>query len=166
MTKFAQDTDVPVEKTRIELERLLQVYKAKATGFFNSPDGAAVVFEMNERRILFRMRLPDPTAKEFTEGRVNQTKAIRPASEAVARGRWERACRRRWRALLLSIKAKLVSVDEGIETFEDAFLAHVVMPDGSTVGDNVRSSIASAYKTNRMTPLLPGAAKQLPPPGA
>jgi hypothetical protein len=41
--------------------------------------------------------------------------------------------------LLLANKAKLSSVEDGIETFEDAFLAHIVMPDGTTVSQHVRA---------------------------
>ncbi len=155
MAKFASDTDVPIEKTRLELERLLGLYKARATAVFNSVTEAAVVFEMHERRVMFRMALPDRQAREFRLQKVGATgtKARTPAGQAAA---WEKACRRRWRALLLAIKAKLVSVDEGIETFEEAFMAHVVMPDGSTIGDHVKPRIAQAYKEQSMVPLLPG----------
>jgi hypothetical protein len=57
--------------------------------------------------------------------------------------------------LLLAVKAKLVSVDEGIETMEQAFLAHIIMPDGRTVGDHIKPRIATAYRDNKMVPLLP-----------
>jgi hypothetical protein len=68
---------------------------------------------------------------------------------------WEQACRSRWRALFLCIKAKLESIESGIETFEDAFLAHIQMPDGKTVAEHVKPNIAIAYQTNPMQPLLP-----------
>jgi hypothetical protein len=58
-------------------------------------------------------------------------------------------------ALLLAVKAKLVAVDDGIETFEEAFMAHVVMPDGRSVGDHIKPRIASAYREHQMVPLLP-----------
>jgi hypothetical protein len=155
MAKFAADTDVSVEKTRIELERLLGQYKARSTAVFNSPTEAAVVFEMHERRVMFRMSLPDMAMKEFTHKNNGAAGWIQRSAQAQSAA-WEKACRRRWRALLLAIKAKLVSVDEGIETFEEAFMAHVVMPDGQTVGDHVKPRIASAYKDQKMIPLLPG----------
>ena len=63
-----------------------------------------------------------------------------------------------WRALALSIKAKLVGVDDGIETFEQAFMAHVVMPDGLTLGDHVTPKIAAAYESGKMPALLPPSA--------
>lgn len=127
--KFAQDTKVPASQTRGEIEDLLTKRKARAVAVFNSVDSVAVVFEMGERRIIFRLQMP---------------------GEDEARER-----RRRWRALLLTIKAKLAAVDDGIETFDEAFLAHIVMPDGLTVAEHTLSNIESAYKGGPMQPLLP-----------
>lgn len=129
---YAKGTKVPVEKTRMEIERLLTQHKARATAVFTSPEAAAVCFEMQERRVKFLLTLPKMGSASF-----------------------DRQSREKWRALLLSIKAKLVSVESGIETFEDAFMAHVVMPDGSTVSEHVRPKIADAYKSQKMVPLLP-----------
>lgn len=158
MAKFAEHTEVSVESSRAELERLLRTYRATSTAFFNSHDKAAVAFEMRERRILFKLPLPARDDKAFTHGRVNQSSGLKRLSDSQAEKRWEKACRRKWRALVLAIKAKLVSVEEGVESFEDAFMAHVVMPDGQTVADHVRPRIASAYKEGKMVPLLPGPA--------
>ena len=63
--------------------------------------------------------------------------------------------RQRWRALLFCIKAKLESVEAKIETFEEAFLAHVVLPDGKTVGEHALPAVAAIYKGGQLTPLLP-----------
>lgn len=87
-----------------------------------------ICFEMNDRRVMFRTAMPDD----------------------------EQQTRAKWRALLLCIKAKLESVESGIESFENAFMAHVVMPDGRTVGEHIRPRIASAYAEGKMVPLLPG----------
>jgi hypothetical protein len=57
--------------------------------------------------------------------------------------------------LFLCIKAKLESVESGIETFEEAFLAHVLTPNG-TVYDQVHPRLAEIAKTGQMVPLLPG----------
>lgn len=164
--RFAQGTDVPVDRTRLELESLLRAYEAQAVAVFTSDDSNAVAFEMRDRRILFKVRLPDRASRAFTHARSNQHNSEKQLSSGAAFNRWEKACRRKWRALLLAIKAKLVAVDEGIETFEEAFLAHVVLPDGQTVGELTRPRIATAYKENRMVPLMPSGAAQLPGPGA
>jgi hypothetical protein len=58
-------------------------------------------------------------------------------------------------ALALAIKAKLEAVESGIATFEEEFLAYVVLPDGQSVGQHVLPNIEQAYVTNKMPPLLP-----------
>jgi hypothetical protein len=161
--RFAQDTDVPIDRTRLELEALLRAYKARAVAVFTSSDENAVAFEMQERRILFKVRLPDPAGPEFTHSKPGKFHPAKKLSDGAAYNRWDQACRRKWRALLIAIKAKLVAVDEGIETFEEAFLAHVVLPDGQTVGELTRPRIATAYKEQKMVPLMPSG-PALPPP--
>jgi hypothetical protein len=58
--------------------------------------------------------------------------------------------RARWRALLLVIKAKLESVESGIATFEEEFMAQIVLPDDQTVGQWVLPEVARIYETGRM----------------
>ena len=99
-----------------------------------------VAFTMQNRNIRFVLPLPDPTDKEFTHTPSRGTRR----SETDAHKAWEQACRQRWRALALAIKAKLEAVETGITTFEQEFLAHIVMPDGHTVSDHVIPHIAEA----------------------
>lgn len=62
--------------------------------------------------------------------------------------------RRRWRALSLSIKAKLETVASGISEFETEFMAYMVLPNGKTVAENILPEIARAYETGKMPKLL------------
>jgi hypothetical protein len=39
---------------------------------------------------------------------------------------------------------------------EQEFLAHILLPDGSTVGEQVAPGIAFAYESRSMLQLLPG----------
>ena len=58
-----------------------------------------------------------------------------PAGDTKAdENRRVKYARARWRALGLCIKAKLESIASGIETLDEAFLAHVVLDDGHTTG--------------------------------
>lgn len=68
---------------------------------------------------------------------------------------WEQACRQKWRALALVVKAKLEAVESGISEFEEEFLAHIVLPDGQTVGRWMQPQIADAYGSGKMPPMLP-----------
>lgn len=60
--------------------------------------------------------------------------------------------RTRWRALLLVIKAKLEAVESNIATFEDEFLAHVLLPNQQTVAEYIGPTVAQIYETGRMPP--------------
>lgn len=152
--KFAENTDVPVSRTRAELEDLLGKYGATATAIFNSADSAAVAFEMHGRRIMMKLKLPTIDSDEFQYA-VYGARGRQKRTAEAAKLALEKACRRKWRSLLLAVKAKLVAVEDEVETFEEAFMAHVVMPDGTTVADHVRPRIAQAYRDQKMVPLLP-----------
>ena len=70
--------------------------------------------------------------------------------------------RQRWRAALLWLKAQKEAIDLHFLTFEQAFLTHLLLPDGSTAGQFLLPQIAVAYDTGQMPRTLPG----LPDPGA
>lgn len=150
---YAAATDVSVEKSRAEIERLIIRYGATSTAFMNGPGRAMIMFEASNRRIVFELPLPDPGDRKFAkDGRGS----LRSKDKIMAA--WEQACRSRWRALALVIKAKLEAVESGITTFEDEFLAHIMMPDGQTVGGHIKPTIAAWYASGKVVPLLP------PPP--
>lgn len=149
---YAKDTSVSVEKTEGEIKSIIRRYGATAFASMEGSGMAVIAFQMQERRITFKLPLPDPADPEFQftpSKRQERSKAQQLAA-------WEQACRSRWRALFLCIKAKLESVEAGIETFEDAFMAHIQMPDGLTFGEHARPAIAHAYEHGDMPPLLPG----------
>lgn len=149
MTKFAEGTAVPVEKSRAEIEKMITRYGATSTAFMSSPDRAVIMFECVGRRVAFTLPLPRQEDEQFKrDGRGEKPVQFRKAA-------WQQACRQRWRALALVIKAKLEAVESGITTFEDEFLAHIVMPDGQTVSSHLLPRIAQAYEQNKMLPLLP-----------
>lgn len=131
-TKYAVDTKVPVNQTRNEIETALSRFGARSFAFATQPDSATVLFEFDSRRIRFDLPLPSETSEARTA----------------------KLHRERWRALFLSIKAKLVSVDAGIETFEEAFLAHIVLADGQNLYEAVKEGIEQQYVSGKVGPLL------------
>ncbi len=150
MAKFAEATTVSVEKSRSEIESLIVRYGATHTAFMSAPGRAVICFEAKARRIMFELPLPDRDDKKFARDGRGSLRSPDKRHEA-----WEQACRQRWRALALVIKAKLEAVESGITAFEDEFLAHIVMPDGQTVATHIKPRIADAYETGSMVPLLP-----------
>lgn len=105
--------------------------------------------EQSQRQVRFLIPMPDRDDPRFTR---TPTGKRRRDSDAMLR-EYEKAQRQRWRALALVIKAKLEAVQSGIAEFEAEFLAHIVLPDGSTVGDFVRPEVQRAYETGKMPPL-------------
>lgn len=141
---YAENTSVPVEKSRAEIERILQRYGADAFMYGWNDSGAAIQFRANERHVRFVLPLPDRDDPEFTR----HSRGRRTTDAALKA--WEQACRQRWRALALVVKAKLEAVETGITEFEDEFMAHIVLPGGETVGEWLRPQIAAAYERNEM----------------
>ena len=161
MPTFAADTQVTPERSRAEIERTLQRYGA--TGFMYGYEGsqAMVAFRMNGRMIRFLLPLPDRAAPQFQTRTVTRAGAYhryeieRKATPDEALDAWEQACRQKWRALALLIKAKLESIESGIATFEDEFLANTLLPDGQTVAQWMGPQVERAYLNGTMPALLP-----------
>lgn len=149
MGRYAETTSVSVSASKAEIERIIERYGA--TGFMSgwSADRAMIAFAMAERQVRFHLEMPDRNDREYT----HHSKGAR--TEDAAYKAWEQACRQRWRALALVIKAKLEAVAAGISIFEDEFMANIVLPGGRTVSEEVRPRIADAYATGNMQPLLP-----------
>jgi hypothetical protein len=156
MGKYAAHTTVPVAQSRMELEQILARYGADkfASGWDRTK--ASIFFEADGRRVRFELPLPDRNDPAFTQYKQGSTTFQR--AEGEAEKRWEQASRQRWRALVLVVKAKLEAVDAGITTFEEEFLAHIVLPTGQTVFEATHAGIEHAYTTGTMPALLPGTA--------
>jgi diphthamide synthase (EF-2-diphthine--ammonia ligase) len=147
--RYASSTDVSSDKSRSEIERILQRYGADQFMYGWQNDSAVVAFRANDRRVRFILPLPARNNREFT----HHSCGMRTA-DAAARA-YEQAVRQRWRALALVIKAKLEAVESGISEFEDEFLANIMLPTGETVGEWMKPQVAEAYRVGTMPPLLP-----------
>ena len=153
--RYATETSVSVSRSRAEIEDMVQRAGGAAFGSILQDARAVVLFELAQRRVMFELPLP---AKDAFAMRLVRGRKVRSSPEQQTAG-WEQACRTRWRALALAIKAKLVSVESGVESFEEAFLAHLVVP-GKDGGAARFSSVAlpaitEAYARGQLPPLLP-----------
>ncbi len=151
--KYAAGTEVPAERSRMDLERLLTAHGA--TGILSGWDATVrehrIIFRIADRMIRLRVVLPDPGSREFA---LTPTGRRRTATQTAEQVRAEE--RRRWRALLLLTKAKFVAIEDGVQSLEEAFLADVLLPDQSTIGEWIRPQLDTAYATAQMPSLLPG----------
>lgn len=137
------------DRSMAEIESTLMRYGANKFMYGRDQQHVMVGFEMHQRRLRFMIPMPNQT--EFAHTPTGRTRR----DSGLVRQQYEQAVRARYRALLLVIKAKLESVESGIEEFEDAFMAQIVLPDGSTVGERIKPQIEHAYLSGKMPPLLP-----------
>jgi len=148
---YAVNTSVSVGKSKGEIERTLQRYGAEqfVTGW--DQKRAYIGFVFQRRAIKLCLALPPKEDFATTPG------GRRRRDEAATLRAWEQACRQRWRALSLVIKAKLEAVECGIATFEDEFLAYTCLPNGETVGQQIQPQLEMMIETGKMPKLLTGA---------
>lgn len=146
---YASGTKVSPEQTRGEIEKTLRRYGADGFSYGYEGDRSIVAFRAHDRYVRFEVG-----QRPIEEFRLTPSGRVRSAGDQ--RRAREQEVRERWRGLLLVVKAKLESVETGIETFEEAFLPHIVLPDGGTVAQHLIPEIAKTYETGEMPSLLPG----------
>jgi hypothetical protein len=161
---YAKGTTVSPEKSRVELDKLLGKHGATARAIGTAPGWAVAHFELQGRKI--RVRVPLPTDALFGPGWPEAERAKRKAAWATFGGKepspwprntraWvEQAERQRWRAMILLVKAKLEAIEMGLSTVEREFLADLLLPGGVTVHEEIAGTIAAAYQTGNLPPLL------------
>lgn len=140
MSRYAEGTMVAADRTRVELEKTLRRFGADqfVSGWDAQTGQQGIAFRMANRQIRLDLPMPDPDDPEF---RMTPTGRIRATS--AAREAYEREVNRRWRSLLLVVKAKLTAVSDGISTLEREFLADMVTEDGRTVEQIIRPHLMS-----------------------
>lgn len=152
MGRYAEKTRVGISKSKAEIEKILSRYGASSFAYGWEASRATVGFELHGKYIRFNLNLPAKTEDRFTK-----TPTGLDRSSEQAEKHWEQACRSSWRALCLVIKAKLEAVEAGITTLEEEFLAHIMLPNGETVGGQFIPQIEDVYANGgkSMPKLLP-----------
>lgn len=147
--KYATETQVSIEKSRLEIEQTLRRYKADAFGYQHDGRRVRIAFRLAERHYRIDLTLPDPDEERFRFV-MKGMQGLQPRSETSRANAYDQACRSLWRSLALIIKAKLEAVAAGIVSVEDEFLAHMVMPNRETVGEWIRPQMDEAYRVGAM----------------
>jgi hypothetical protein len=132
--RYAEGTTVGVEKSVEDLRRLSVRYGAEEFTYAISPRQGAVMFRLDG--IPLRYDVAFPTGSGMT---VKQAEA-----------EW----RRRWRVVLLRAKGQFEAHLDGEESVTRAFLSNVLLPDGSTVGDQVDAIGIGAFDGGGFLPAL------------
>lgn len=150
MTRYAANTEVPAEKSRMEIETTLRRYGADSFMYGWDDEKAAVRFRAHDKFVAFVLPLPDRKDHSITHVKYANRNWETKRTDAQQGAEYEQRIRQRWRALALVIKAKLEAVETGITTFEDEFMAHLLLPDGQTVGEWFKPQLEEIYAKGLM----------------
>ncbi len=133
--KYAASTDVVPERSVEEIRKYAQRRGAEEFTFAMGSRGGVVRFFIGGRPVQFVAEFPtDVDGTKFRNKR------------EVA----EQEYARRWRVVLLKIKTAFEVWQEGEEsTVEEAFLAHLMLPDGTTVGQRAIEQLDGIYEGRR-----------------
>ncbi len=152
---YASGTRVSAPQSEAELKRLLRAHGCDRIMTYEDAERAVVMFERGGRRV--RISVPFPPEADFRYTPTHQRR-----SDAGTRKEWEDEIRRRWRALILIIKAKFEAEASGLVSFDSEWLAYLVIGDGATIGERIGPELDEATATGNLPPLLPGVASRGP----
>lgn len=131
--RYAEGTKVSVESSRGEITGILAKHGVQRMGWMGGPEGDQLVFELGGAS--YRLDIRRPTLEEVR------------ARYIAEGGRWnlvydpqakvDAEWRRRWRANVLLLKAKLEFIDAGDTTLERELLPYLVLKSGKTVEQTI-----------------------------
>lgn len=143
MGKFAQDTTVSVDSSQAEIRRLITRYGGDLPSI-GWKDEQTQIVGFRWRGRFFKMEVRLPELSEFaTAGNRRRT----PAQAQTVR---EAEIRRRWRVLVIRMKAKFETVDSEPDTFDEEWMPFLLLPSGETVANWIQPQIEEAYLTGQM----------------
>jgi len=147
MSRYAARTRVSTHRSRQLIERQLMRFGAEEFGYLNARGRTYIMFRYRKLPVQLSIELPDPDDAAFTE-----TPTGLERSKAAAIAAWEQETRRGWSSLCMVIKALLVAVDDGVFSFEEAFLAHLVWGDGKTIAQHLLPKVEAALESGKVLP--------------
>jgi hypothetical protein len=143
--RYAEGTEVSTERSLADIRRLLTVAGATHFAFGEEPTKGLIQFTLNGLSYRFEIRRPawdDLIDRYDAPGRVDQRRAI------------DAEWKRRWRARVLWLKALLEFAEVEPREFSRAMLAHLLLPNGQTLGSWAVPQIEVMYGEGKMPPLL------------
>ena len=120
--RYAEGTAVSVDSSRGEITGILAKHGVQRMGWMASPEGDELMFELGGGS--YRLSMVKPTLTEIRRLYPNAYN-----EQAKIDGEW----RRRWRANVLLLKAKLEFVASGDTTLDRELLPYRILKDGRTI---------------------------------
>jgi len=131
--KYAEGTKTPEWKSGLEITQMLKKHGCTQVATFDDDRGNTFMFALHGLTYRITLVMPDTDKQEFKAEQGGPWGKRGTFLEA----KYQAEVQRLWRSLVLVIKAKLVGVADGIETFEQSFLPYMVTGNGQTVGESI-----------------------------
>lgn len=146
-----ETTKVAVEKSQSEIRKLLRGYGAEGYRFGEDTQAgmtwASVEFVNQGYMVRMRVPLKPPEMEPLRKRAKNaRTKTLEDIYEEAM----DQEARRIWRVLFWNLKSRMEAVEEGVETFLEAFLAHVV---NAATGRTVYEELSSEGRVELTDPM-------------
>lgn len=148
---YAKGTPLPVEKTKADIDLLLQKHGASERGILTQDrEGKAIIcFALSGGSgsgggpLKFKLEIPLPRRDAFFPPSGREPRGWAKTWCDAERQLWvdqqhAQASRERWRSVLLLLKAKLEAVKLGLSSHEEEFAAQLLLPGGATVKDKIQ----------------------------
>jgi len=126
--RYAEGTTVTVMSSRGEITGILTKHGVVEMGWQSGPDGDRLMFKLSGRSYLFDIRKPTLT----------EIRRLYPNARDE-NAKMEAEWRRRWRAHVLLIKAKLEFASGGDTTAEREFMPYLIVQGGATLSEWLES---------------------------
>jgi len=138
--RYAENTTVSVEASRGEISGILAKHGVQRQGWASEPEGDMLQFELGGYQ--YKFRIWRPTMEEVRADFPNAYNY-----QAKLDAEW----RRRWRANVLLLKAKLEFADGEASTVMRELMAFAVLKDGRTLEEAILEGDAIPLLAARAT---------------
>ena len=126
--RYAEGTTVTVESSRGEISGILAKHGVQRMGWTTEPEQDVLMFELAGGS--YRFNIIRPTAQSLRERwKADGRSTAYLPTDIQVRAEW----RRRWRANVLLLKAKLEFIASGDTTLDRELLPYRVLKNGSTI---------------------------------
>jgi len=162
MARYAEGTTVSVAVSQSEIRTLLARHGCQHFATAEEPGRSAIQFILGGLPYRFTVERADPEElrKAYIDDQAAKGRQHRYTIESRASymdwpAKAEAEWRRRWRARLLWLKATLeFATGEGADEIAAALMAHLVLPNGSTMQTWAAKQLPDAFANGTMPPLM------------
>lgn len=144
-------TEVPAARSQEGIRAILNKYGIRQVQFTDCwPDGVAVEFISVEggpggvEKVIRVRVVGKPNADNLVVKRPRR-RYRRRTTTTTAERKSDGERRRVYRVIYYHLKSKLEAVSEGLVTFEEEFLPHIVLPSGATVYDELKQHLPAVF---------------------